>query len=64
MTTYDLTLKYHPILTDQIVNLIDNIQEKNDNEQLQLEAKSTTQEMNAEIENNSNHKCFPSGEEE
>ena len=66
MTTYDLSDKYQPILAEQIINLIENqnLSEGTDNEQLKLEAGSEPIDMDAEIENNVNHKCLASGEEE
>ena len=64
MTTYDLSVKYQPLLADQIINLIENMPDEADNIQLELEAISKPQQMDATIENNTNHKCLPSGEEE
>lgn len=64
MTTYDLSIKYQPMLTENIMNLIENMTDEIDNEQLELEAASEPQKMNAEIENNFNHQFLPSEKEE
>jgi hypothetical protein len=64
MTPFDLSAKYLPLLTDNIINLIENILDESDDSQLLLEPGSDPQEMNAEIDNDSNHKVLPYKEEE
>lgn len=65
MTTYDLSIKYQPMLTENIMNLIENIADEiNNNDPLTLEAASEPQKMNAKIENKLSRKRLLSGKEE
>jgi len=59
MTTYDLSIKYQPALTESIMNLIENLPELADEDLPKLEAGNKPQEMNAEIEINSNNQSLP-----
>lgn len=64
MSTVDLSVKYLPPLTDKIIYLIENISDDSEDSQSQLKSASDPQEMNAEIDNDSNHKSLPSKKEE
>lgn len=64
MTPFDLSAKYLPLLTDNMINLIENILDESEDSQSELEAGSDSQEMNAELVNDSNHKSLPPKQEE
>ncbi|MFM2314618.1 MAG: hypothetical protein RLZZ04_3894 [Cyanobacteriota bacterium] len=64
MSTVDLSAKYLPSLTDNIINLIENISDESDDSQSLLKSSPDCQEMNAKIDNDSNYKALPYKEEE
>lgn len=64
MTTYDYSAKYLPLLIDRITDPMEKISDASENLQLKLEAGFEPKKMNAKIDNDLNHKCLPSGEEE
>ncbi|MEM8717760.1 MAG: hypothetical protein AAGE84_00430 [Cyanobacteria bacterium P01_G01_bin.39] len=63
MTTADLSLKYQPILTAQIVNFIKSLPDETVDQPL-LEGVSDLQSMNAKIEEEANHKILTASEDE
>jgi hypothetical protein len=58
MTPFDLAAKYQPLLTDKIIDLIEDVSHESNT------SGSEPKKMNAKIDNDLNHKCLPSGEEQ
>lgn len=63
MTTVDLSLKYQPLLTAQIVSFIKNLPDETIDQPL-LEGVRNPQSMDATIEEETNHKILTASEDE